>query len=108
MTAKEYCINNKAIAIHHTLYMQIHGVINCVDGDVVYLAERVYINAFGKKAYKFHRCKVRYYADNTPYIRVYSTHWDGSRQSQNITLDNFIRIGTWVNYPYFTAEELAA
>ena len=106
--SKKYCVNHKAVAVHNNLYMQIHGIVNYIDSNIVYLVERVYKNAFGDKTYKFHRCLIRYYADGTPYIRVHSTHWDGTKQSQNISLNEFIRLGTWVQNPYFTANELAA
>lgn len=104
--AKKYCLNNEAIANHHTYYVQIHYI----NDEFVYLSELVRLNAFGKTGFKFHRCKIQYYADGTPYIRVHSIHWDGKRQSKCFLLDDFCRIGDWYWYrrPHFSCAELSA
>ena len=104
--AKKYCLNHNAIAVHDAYLIQIHGIQHCVDGDCVYFVKKS-TPLFSESVLTFHRSKVYYYADGSPYIRVPDKLHNGKHKRIAFLLDNFIKLGTWIQNPYFSLDELS-
>lgn len=90
MNKKDFILSNEAIASHDYYRIQIHGIIHDIS-DYAYLS-RLYQPVYcGETKASFHKIKIRYYADGTPYIKITEKTYDGKKKNLYLKLDNFIR-----------------